>query len=105
MSPIHQKPGEKPPPGADKRPQPPAPSPVGPSLDDRIRARAYQLFRQRTNNAHSGDALSDWLQAERELDGNAQDPPDPTDPPDPLASADPQPKPVTAIERPLSRPR
>jgi hypothetical protein len=34
---------------------------------DRIRARAYEIFQAR--NGGGGDALADWLRAERELNG------------------------------------
>ncbi len=32
-----------------------------------IRARAYEIFQARRGTAERGDAVSDWLQAEREL--------------------------------------
>lgn len=34
---------------------------------DRVRARAYELFQARRGTPERGDAVSDWLQAEREL--------------------------------------
>lgn len=36
---------------------------------ERIRARAYEIFQAR--NGAPGDAVSDWLQAERELNREA----------------------------------
>jgi hypothetical protein len=36
---------------------------------ERIQARAYEIFRSR--NSGPGDAVSDWLTAERELNGSA----------------------------------
>jgi Protein of unknown function (DUF2934) len=42
---------------------------------DRIRARAYELFQGRAGAF--GDAVSDWLNAERELGGNLPDRPEP----------------------------
>jgi hypothetical protein len=47
---------------------------TGPSTTDCIRARAYEIFRARRANGSAGDALSDWLQAERELGGTASEP-------------------------------
>lgn len=41
---------------------------------DRIEARAYEIFQTRQRNAGPGDAMSDWLQAERELNGPAPSP-------------------------------
>jgi hypothetical protein len=35
---------------------------------ERIRARAFEIFRARSGAG--GDALADWLQAERELSGS-----------------------------------
>ncbi len=34
-----------------------------------IRLRAEQIYKVRVNNGGHGDALSDWLQAEKELSG------------------------------------
>jgi hypothetical protein len=34
---------------------------------DQIRARAYQLYIERTARGDRGDAAADWLRAEREL--------------------------------------
>ena len=34
---------------------------------ERIRRDAYEIFRARGTNGSPGDALTDWLQAEREL--------------------------------------
>lgn len=36
---------------------------------DQIRARAYQIWRERLSGDTPGDAVSDWLRAERDLDG------------------------------------
>ncbi|MDX2016301.1 MAG: hypothetical protein SFY95_01520 [Planctomycetota bacterium] len=36
---------------------------------ERVRARAYELYTQRMHHGGWGDALSDWLSAERELNG------------------------------------
>ena len=35
--------------------------------EDDIRFRAYELFQKRACNDMCGDAMTDWLQAEREL--------------------------------------
>jgi len=32
-----------------------------------IRFRAYEIFQTRVGDGHAGNAISDWLQAEREL--------------------------------------
>lgn len=40
----------------------------------RMRSRAYEIYLQRASNGSTGDAMSDWLQAERELNGVAPDP-------------------------------
>lgn len=50
--------------GTDK----PAPSPPAPA--ERIRARAYEIYLARRGSGTPGDALADWLQAERELNGS-----------------------------------
>jgi hypothetical protein len=42
-----------------------------PTADD-IRRRAYEIFRGRTNNGSTGDQVSDWIQAERELKEQAR---------------------------------
>jgi hypothetical protein len=34
-----------------------------------VRARAYELYVERSRNGESGDELSDWVRAERELNG------------------------------------
>ena len=46
-----------PPPVADERPR----------SDEAIQLRAYQLYSER--GPHEGDAVADWLQAEREYGG------------------------------------
>jgi hypothetical protein len=38
---------------------------------ERVRARAYDIYLARVRTAGTGDALSDWLQAERELAGKS----------------------------------
>jgi hypothetical protein len=48
--------------------------PSAPITADRIRTRAYELYVQRKGNGGQGDATSDWLQAERELNRSAPDP-------------------------------
>ena len=37
--------------------------------NEAIRLRAEQIYKSRMNNGRHGDALSDWLQAEKELSG------------------------------------
>ena len=37
------------------------------TVDDQIRNRAQELFETRQRTGTPGDALSDWLQAEREI--------------------------------------
>jgi hypothetical protein len=41
---------------------------------ERIRTRAYEIYQKRNGNGSSGDATSDWLEAERELNGAAAEP-------------------------------
>jgi hypothetical protein len=41
---------------------------------EQIQARAYQIYEARRSNGGPGDAKSDWLQAERELDAAAAEP-------------------------------
>lgn len=41
---------------------------------DQIRCRAYQIYRSRAQNGGAGDAVSDWLEAEREINGSAKPP-------------------------------
>ncbi len=38
---------------------------------DRIRERAYEIYQARNGNGHAGDAVSDWVQAEKEVRGAA----------------------------------
>ena len=61
--------------------QPPAtaPSPAGEITRESIQARAYQIYQARNGNGGAGDATSDWLQAERELNGAAPEPSAATD--------------------------
>lgn len=42
----------------------PVSSTSGPAADERIRMRAYELYRERGGRV--GDDMADWLQAERE---------------------------------------
>lgn len=44
--------------------QPAVSSASGPAADERIRMRAYELYRERGGRV--GDDMADWLQAERE---------------------------------------
>jgi hypothetical protein len=39
-----------------------------------VRARAYEIYRARNGNEAEADAVSDWLQAEREVNGGAATP-------------------------------
>jgi hypothetical protein len=39
---------------------------------ERVQARAYEIYRSRTQRGGRGDALSDWLQAEREQNSSAE---------------------------------
>lgn len=48
-----------------------APTRAGVTLDQ-IRARAYELYLSRVRHGESGDAGSDWAQAERELKGSPE---------------------------------
>jgi hypothetical protein len=43
-----------------------------PLTADRIRARAYEIYLTRDQNGQRGDAVSDWLEAERELGGSPE---------------------------------
>lgn len=38
-------------------------------LEERIRGRAFEIYTARAANGAPGDAVSDWLQAEREING------------------------------------
>jgi len=40
--------------------------------EDRIREHAHEIFKARTKSGKSGDSLSDWLLAERELHASAE---------------------------------
>jgi len=42
-----------------------------PVMSERIRARAYEIYQARSGNGGPGDQGSDWLQAERELNGGS----------------------------------
>jgi hypothetical protein len=48
----------------------PTPPPCTPA--DQVRRRAFELFEQRRKNGGNGDAISDWLAAEREVNANAK---------------------------------
>jgi hypothetical protein len=48
--------------------------PKGRSVAERIRERAYEIYRTRSASGGTGDAISDWVQAERELSGLAEQP-------------------------------
>lgn len=45
----------------------PAAAPQAESLGDRVRARAYDIYKARVARGLPGDAASDWTQAEREV--------------------------------------
>jgi hypothetical protein len=38
-----------------------------PPREERVRRRAYEIYLERTRAAEAGDAVSDWLAAEREV--------------------------------------
>jgi hypothetical protein len=40
---------------------------MGPTVEERVRFQAYLLFEERQHAGIAGDAVSDWLRAEREL--------------------------------------
>lgn len=40
-----------------------------PATADKIRARAYEIYLNRRGNGGAGDATTDWLQAELEING------------------------------------
>jgi hypothetical protein len=40
---------------------------MGPTIEERVRFQAYLLFEERQHAGIAGDAVSDWLRAEREL--------------------------------------
>lgn len=40
---------------------------MGPTTEERVRRHAYLLFEERQHANVPGDAISDWLRAEREL--------------------------------------
>jgi hypothetical protein len=42
---------------------------------DHIRGRAYEIYCERCDRNEGGDHVSDWLQAEQELNGHAQSEP------------------------------
>ena len=50
------------------------PAAASPVTADTIRTRAYEIYQKRDGNGGAGDAASDWLQAERELNGAAPEP-------------------------------
>jgi len=47
---------------------------MGPTIEERIRRRAYLLFEERQHAGVPGDPVSDWLRAERELSATPQQP-------------------------------
>ena len=51
--------------GGGSNPSPPPLADERPRSDEAIQLRAYQLYKER---GHEGDAVADWLQAEREHD-------------------------------------
>jgi hypothetical protein len=62
-------PGQQAESGATSPGRAPQTNPAAPR--ERIQARAYEIFQARKNNGRQGDAASDWMQAERELNGAA----------------------------------
>jgi hypothetical protein len=50
---------------------PAEPPPLPSERERRIAERAYQRYEQR--NGEAGDSMQDWLDAEREVDGNGTD--------------------------------
>ncbi len=65
-------------------PRPPArqqPSGIPAATPEAVRARAYEIYRERSGRGQPGDALSDWNQAERELAGRARVAPPAAPPP------------------------
>lgn len=60
--------------GGRKNASPTSPSSPNAVAPDRIRGRAYEIYRGRTGSDRPGDEKSDWLQAERELSVLAPDP-------------------------------
>lgn len=62
--PVEVRPVEAPPPVPEAAL--PEPAPIVPT-EDQIRARAFEIYRRRMERGLPGDAVSDWLQAEREL--------------------------------------
>ena len=44
----------------------PAAAQRSPGVTLRLRQRAFEIFQSRTGNGTAGDAMSDWLRAERE---------------------------------------
>ncbi len=64
----------------EKTARAPAQSPAPPSrtnltlTDERIRVRAYEIYEARRNGGILGDDRSDWLQAERDVNGAAVPP-------------------------------
>ncbi len=58
----------------DRPPTTPSAGIRGEVTADRIRARAYEIYQARNGNGGPGDAVSDWAQAERELNGSAPEP-------------------------------
>ncbi|MCC6659512.1 MAG: DUF2934 domain-containing protein [Phycisphaerales bacterium] len=51
-----------------------APDASGEVTRQRIEARAYEIFEARRGNGGTGNEVTDWLQAERELNGSSPDP-------------------------------
>lgn len=43
---------------------------AGALIDGQVRERAYQIYQERSRNGCQGDCVSDWLQAEREVNGS-----------------------------------
>jgi len=74
MTPPPQTMKKSTPPIAQNPPQSRGAAPPPKVAPDRVRARAYELYLARNGNGRTGDAASDWLQAERELNGCAQGP-------------------------------
>jgi hypothetical protein len=60
------------------RTDPPPAAPPATRDDDQVRRRAYEIYLARTRAGIPGDALSDWLQAERQVSA----PPRTVPPPD-----------------------
>lgn len=55
-------------------PTPKTNAPIADVTPEQVRTRAFEIYKARCANGCEGDALSDWVRAEQELNGRTPEP-------------------------------